>query len=218
MCSGAHGVWVKVPIWGRTASSSGHPWGQVVGTTGTGREYARQYQACPPALLCPADGNTVPGLPRVTAHFSPCSERSRKNGLRTRARLPSPPPAGCPSRGATAAAVRAECPQSPPLLWKEDWSSELLGEKGLDLCPSKLFEPLGAPGGKARPRDPRQRGGGVGEWALLRPSLQPCCPEPSGLMASQAEVFSIPLTAKRSIPLRDHPPSLCLQPDAELQV
>lgn len=50
----------------------------------------------------------------------------------------------------------------------------------------------------------------------LSPSLQPRCPEPSGLTESQVESPSLPRLLYHSLYIQ--PSGLCLQPYLELQV
>lgn len=92
------------------------------GTAGTRRQCASRCQACPKALLCPADGNIVPGLPMVTTHVSPGSDHSQNNGPETQGQAAPPPPVGALLPELQPAGWE---PAQPPLCSKEARGSDL---------------------------------------------------------------------------------------------
>ena len=132
---GAQGVWVKPFHQGRAATSSG--WslrGRWLGPLGQG---GRVLGLPPSSAVCELLMVTLClDFLCYPPNFSPPSELSQNNaGLGPGAGLPSPPPGGAlvPER----LLLRPVCStEPPPLLSKQAWSGELLGEGGL-FCPSE---------------------------------------------------------------------------------
>lgn len=107
--------------------------GQSLGGRGlVGKEKVCQpVPGLSPGLLCPADGNTGPGLPLATAPVSPALNFPRMMGPRPRARLPSP--AGLCFQSGSCCSWRLGARTASPLLSEKARAVNYEGRRPLSL-------------------------------------------------------------------------------------